>query len=305
MNDHATKLLSALRADDAEQVDEVFPLEFRQDLLETIALNVPIAPAKPVTSLAPRQRRRRPRALGALGALGATAAVAVTVMVLATDSAVGPAPAEAVSFHTASSGDIVATVTDPFATRARLNAAFAKQGLHIRISLIPVSPSAVGKVVYLTVSSSRGPQIGPLREGHCVSAGADCLIGLRIPRDFTATATIGLGRPAKSGEKYESQASAFAPGEPLHCSGLLGATVAHALPVLERDKLTVVRWDEDVEVASGSSGASSRSRSVARPPINDHIWSAVPVAAGRLMVQVESTPWPGTPGTGSFLNNGC
>jgi hypothetical protein len=218
-----------------------------------------------------------------------------------------------VSFHRSSSGEIIATVTDPFATRARLDAAFAKQGLHITINLIPASPSAVGRVVYLAVSSSRGAQIESLTHGRCVSnAKADCLvglggpeaIGLRIPRDFTARATIGLGRPAKPGERYESGGSAFAAGELLHCSGLLGATAARALPVFERDKLTT-RWSEDIEVRSGSSGVSSHSRNVSRPPAGDYIWGANLAQAGHLIVQVESTAWPDSPSTGSSLNDGC
>jgi hypothetical protein len=322
MNDPTSKLLSTLRAGEAGQPEEVFPPEFQRDLLAAITQE---APFQPHGTTAPRARRRllgastsrssrrRPRMLGALGALGATTAVAAGVVVLATSSAVGPAPADAVSFHRSSSGDIIATVTDPFATRARLDAAFAKQGLHITIDLIPASPSAVGRVVYLAVSSSRGAHIESLTHGSCVSnARADCLvglggpevIGLRIPRDFTAKATIGLGRPAKPGERYESGGSAFAAGELLHCSGLLGTTVAQALPVFERDKLTT-RWNEDIEVRNGSSGVSSRSRSVSRPPAGDYIWGAELAWAGHLMVQVERTPWPDTPGAGSSLNDGC
>jgi hypothetical protein len=48
---------------------------------------------------------------------------------------VSPAPAEVVAFRTAASGDIIATVTDPFAARAQLDAAFAKQGLKICYTL--------------------------------------------------------------------------------------------------------------------------------------------------------------------------
>lgn len=302
MTDHTTKLLKDLRPSDTGRTDEVFPVEFRSGLLQRIT-------AEAHTEAVDRRERpsplrRRPFALGVIGVTTVLACAAVAV-VLATGSAVNPTPADAVSFHTSRSGYILAAVTDPFATRTRLNAAFAKQGLHITINLIPVSPSAVGRVVYMTLSNTHGPQIEPLRQGnHCDSLATECSIGLRIPKGFTATATIGLGRPAKPGEAYESGASAFAPGEVLHCSRLLGATVARALPILERDKLTV-RWMEDIEIVTRHSGISSRAETVAQPSTHDYIWGANLSAQGHITVQVESKPWPGTPGAGAHFNDGC
>jgi len=82
---------------------------------------------------------------------------------------------------------------------------------------------------------SNGPQIGTLFGGSCVTGGGGpghCAIGLKIPRDFTGAGSVTLGRPAKPGEAYESTNSAFAPGESLHCSALIGKTVAAAKPVL-------------------------------------------------------------------------
>jgi hypothetical protein len=300
--DHTIDLLRALRPSDAERVDEIFPVKARADLLamitdqaHTVAHNSDAHPAP---------RRRRPLTLGVIG-MTSVAVPTVAAVVLATGSAVGPTPADAVSFHTTRHGYILASVTDPFATRTRLNAAFARQGLHITINLIPVSPSAVGRVVYMGISNSRGPQIQSLRQGDgCVSAATGCLIGLKIPKHFTATATIGLGRQAKPGETYASGASAFAPGEPLHCSGLLGATVARALPVLARDKLTV-RWMEDVEIRTRHTGVSSRARILTQPPTHNYIWTANLSAQGHVTIQTEPRPWPGTPGAGSHFNDGC
>jgi hypothetical protein len=237
--------------------------------------------------------------------VASVAAAIVALVLLVTGSAVNPAPADAVSFHADQDGRVLASITDPFATRTKLNAAFARQGLHITIQLFPVAPSSIGKLIYMSVSSSRGPQIKSLREGdRCTSNDADCAIGLRIPKGFTATATIGLGRPARPGETYTAGTSAFAPGEFLHCSGLLGASVARALPVLQHDKL-IIRWTEDIEVATGHSSVSSRSRSVVRPAGRDYIWGAELSALGRLTVQIEPQPWPATPGAGADFNNGC
>jgi hypothetical protein len=302
MDDHAMDLLWALRPNDAERVSEAFPDESRAGLLATLTNGThTVAQSRNARHA---RMRRGPLALGVLSVASVTVAV-VAVVLLATGSAVSPAPADAVSFRTDSNGYILASVTDPFATRTRLDSAFARQGLHIKIQLIPASPSAVGRVVYMGVSNTHGAQIEPLREGeHCVSNDAGCAIGLRIPKGFTATATIALGRPARPGETYGSGASAFASGEILHCSGLLGASVVHALPVLQQDKLTV-RWMEDIEVLTRHSGVSSRSRSVAQPPEHDYIWGAELSARGRLTVQVESKPWPANPGAGAHLNDGC
>ncbi len=301
MTDHTDKLLQGLRPSDAQRVDEVFSAEQRSDLLAQIT-----SEDRPV-AVVRRERPARPRRPLIIGTIGATTLLACATLatLLATGSAVSPAPADAVAFHTSPSGDLLASITDPFATRTRLNAAFAKQGLHITILLIPVSPSAVGRVVYMSLSSSRGPQIEPLREGdHCTPGDADCAIGLRIPKGFTATATIGLGRPARPGETYESSGSAFAVGELLHCSGLLGATVAQALPALERHKLTI-QWMEDIEVASRHSDVSSRARTVTDPPTSYYIWGANLSSHGHIIVQIEPKPWPATPGAGAHFNDGC
>ncbi len=302
MNDRAIDLLRALRSSDAELVDEVFSEEYRAGLLTRLTNEAHTAERRGNKHQAHRQRGSL--ALGAIG-IASIAAGIVAVVLLASGSAVNPPSADAVSFHSDPNGYILAAVTDPFATQARLDRAFAKQGLHIKIQLIPASPSTVGRVLYMGVSNTHGAQIEPLREGeHCVSNDAGCAIGLRIPRGFTAKATIALGRPARPGESYGSAASAFAGSEILHCSGLLGASVARALPVFQQDKL-IVRWMEDIEVRTSQSGSSSRSRSVAQPPASDYIWGAELSARGRLTVQVESRPWPATPGAGAHFNDGC
>ena len=301
MTDHTHQILRGLRPSDAGRVDAIFPAEGRSELLAHIT-NEDHTVA--VTRHPRRGWPRRPFTLGVIGATTLLACAAVAA-VLTTGSAVNPAPADAVSFRTSPNGDLLASVTDPFATRTRLNGAFAKQGLHITIRLIPASPSAVGRVMYMTLSSSRGPQIEPLREGdRCTSGDTDCAIGLRIPKGFTATATIGLGRPARAGETYESGGSAFAPGELLHCSGLLGATVARTLPVLERHKLTI-QWMEDIEVASRHSGVSSRARTVTDPPASYYVWGANLSSHGHIIVQIEPKPWPATPGSGAHFDDGC
>lgn len=58
----------------------------------------------------------------------------------------------------------------------------------------------------------------------------------------SGTATVSVGRPARRGEQYKSLTDAFLPGEALHCSGLLGAPAAAALPILKKLGLTPTWW---------------------------------------------------------------
>ena len=129
----------------------------------------------------------------------------------------------------------------PFAAKKQLDAAFAAHGLHIRVSLIPVSPSLVGTVVYLSDNGGSGA-IQTLGRGPCITGGGACPIRVAISSHFTGNGYITLGRPAKTGESYASTASAFAPGEALHCSGLIGAKVSAARPTLHAHGLTVAQW---------------------------------------------------------------
>jgi hypothetical protein len=150
--------------------------------------------------------------------------------------------------------------------------------------------------------SGAGDQIKALQGGHCLMGGGGCPIGLDIPKDFAGEGGISLGRPAKAGEQYESAASIFAPGEPLHCSGLLGARVAMALPVLQADNLMVVQWREDV---SDPSGLSSHSVPDAQPPVQNYVWDAELIEPTKIRVMTARTPWPNDPGAGSGYNKGC
>ena len=308
MNSDPTALLRDLRPGETEQIGELFPSERRTALLESIVGGTPqpVADRKRRAGARVRHpvrgrgsaRSWRPAIISALAAGAASTVVAVT---LSTTSDVGPAPAEAVTFATAPSGAIVATVTEPFAAQSRLDAAFASQGLKITVNLLPVSPSIVGTVLGVGESNSGAAQIRSLQGGNCLMGGGGCPIGVEIPRGFTGTGSITLGRPAKPGERYQSSASLFAPGEPLHCSGLLGSSVADALPVLRSDTLTVVDWRE---VTESSPGVSS-SVTLAAPPAQNYVWGAELVEPGRVRVDTERAPWPDTPGAGAQFNRGC
>ncbi len=319
MNRQTVERLQDLRHSDAGRVDELFPYGRRIELLEAIVSGSPLA-----AEVGQKAGVRRPRTTGGGGlrlrgqglrlwggglrlrrslvisAIGAAAAGIVAALLLSTTSAVSPTVAEAVAFRTAASGDILATVTEPFAAQTQLDAAFAEQGLKITVNLLPVSPSGVGTVLFVGESGSGVAQIAPLQGGHCLAGGGGCAIGIKIPRGFTGEGSITLGRPARPGEPYESSASIFAPGEPLHCSGLLGAKVASALGVLRAKHLTVVRWHEDVENAGVSQSVTD-----AGAPLQNYIWDAELTEPGKVRVTTESTPWPDDPGAGSGYDKGC
>jgi hypothetical protein len=307
-----TKLLRSMRPDDAVHVAEIFPADQRAMLIEEIVSHGARSVSRWTVSRRPQRRLRvRPtfnmrgrRRLILAPTLGLVAAVALVVTVLATSSALAPQTAVgAVAFRAVAGGDIVATVTNPFAAASQLESAFAQRGFDITLTLVPVSPSRVGTVVY---SSDDGGSsaIQPLQRGQCLNGGGGCAIGVRIPASFEGKGYIALGRPARPGEAYESQASAFAPGEPLHCSGLLGSRASAAQPVLEKDHLSV-EWREVTTSTSVSGTQTSHSTIDSAPASGNYIWDADMMAPGKLAIWTEPTPWPADDTHGAQFNQGC
>jgi hypothetical protein len=193
---------------------------------------------------APGARRRmsaRRRISLRTGIAVVAAAVAVVAAIGLWPSGAHPRPGRGATpgLHliafSAGHGTITARITDPYAAASQLTAVMRAHGLDIRIQAVPVSPSLVGTIVY-----TDAPIIHTLWKPACRVTG--CPVGLVIPASFTGQATIAVGRPARHGEMYESMADAFAPGEVLHCSGLQGAPVAAALPVLRKLGLTASWW---------------------------------------------------------------
>lgn len=289
-----SQTLRGLRARDADRVDDWFPPAQRGALLREITSTPrPLAADEQDAATTPRpstrsRASRRPRLL-VLAASAIAAGVAVAVLVL--NSTVQTQPAQAaVSFRTAADGELVATVRNPFAAEKQLDAAFAAHGLHITVSLVPVSPSLVGTVVY---SSDNGGNdaIQAIGHGRCLTGGGGCPIGLKIPSAFTGRGYITLGRPARAGESYESTASAFAPGEALHCSGLFGARVSAAMSVLHARGLTVAQWRVANKVTSTA-------------PAHNYVWLVDPMTARTMRVWTEPTPPTATSLSRSY-NAGC
>jgi len=202
--------------------------------------------AEPVS--APRRLRfsRRfamRRAAWGVGLAAATAMIVALALVLSPASPTrGPSGASVPRLRLVvfrSDGDqIIARITDPSAAAEQLTAVFKAHGLNIQVQTLPVSPSLVGTIVYSDVSNVQSLQAGPCMSG----GGTGCDVGLVIPADFSGEAYVSVGRAAAPGEDYASSADVFAPGEVLHCSGILGQSTSTTASTLQEMGVTV-RWD--------------------------------------------------------------
>jgi len=232
---------------------------------------------QPVTGHAPRpSTRRRRRALAGVTAVAAAAALVAVVLQgpSATRAAATHHPAldmHLVSF-TVRHGDIVARITDPDAAASQLTAVFRAHGLNITVKAIPVSPSLVGTITFSQVSTIR-----TLWRPACSLSPPGCPVGLVIPANFTGIGSIVVGRAAKPGEKYGSMSDSFAPGEALHCSGLVGQPASAALPVLRKLGLRPIWWE------LAGNGHSERTPA-------GYIVAGTPISATQVSLDIQPTP---------------
>ena len=292
MNPRHLRALARLRHADAAQVTALFPPARRETMLAAIyASGEDARGARGRRSRVGRARSRRvPRLAPALAGACALAAFGLSVLIFAPGAARHLAPAHratVVSFRYPKrgpdSGYIVATVTDPYAAQSALDAAFKAAGLDITVTLVPVSPSIVGTVVALS-EGANSSQIESLGGGACVTGGGGCPIGVKVPDNFSGSGSITIGRAAQPGESYDATASAFAPGEVLHCSGLLGAQVSSALAQIASDGITAQWSHTDASGATTANGTP--------PPGSYYIWDATSMSAGTVRFDTEAAPLP-------------
>jgi hypothetical protein len=282
-----------------DQLQELVETRGAAELFEAIVTSG--TPASQIFQASDRALRPPPRRFNPVWK--AAAVFAVVIAVSATALAIKPKQAAAVMFRSDPSW-IIAIVTDPAATASRLHAEFARQKLNISLHLLPVSPSIVGTVVYVGADDPQAVQ--PLQGGTCPNPGGACPIGLRIARGYTGRADVALGRQARPDEAYLSAGDAFSPGEVLHCTGLLGATVGDALPVLHRLGLTVEWRDEPMDLPSDQPPTTG-----GPPAPSAHIWSATPFSPGRVILWTakgplkNGTPYANLPSHLAAINRGC
>ncbi len=132
-------------------------------------------------------------------------------------------------------------VRNPAADPQRYRAEFRAHHLDITLSLVPVSPSLVGTVVFVGASQQGGAITPITARGRCTEASGtgSCPVGLRVPAGYRGSAQLVFGRAARPGEQYESTAPATARGEVMHGMHFRGRTVAVVLAMLRRRHVTV------------------------------------------------------------------
>ncbi len=129
-----------------------------------------------------------------------------------------PAPALAEVHLQVADGRLAITLLDLEAPPRRLEAVLRGLGVRTEIVEVPVGPSEVGRVVGTSDADGLAPELERL------DAGEATFRGFSVPVGWTGPLALHVGRPAASGEWYAQLSDALAPGEPLACRPLLGAT---------------------------------------------------------------------------------
>ncbi|KAB2368152.1 hypothetical protein [Actinomadura montaniterrae] len=303
MNHDIDPLVGRLATVTDARAAELLSDEAAADLAGRITA-APAEAAGPGAAPAPRRTRRR-LAIG-LPLLATGVAAAAVAAVLAGQSGGSgdpgrPAPsgsaptagtharvqlAAALSF-TRKGRYIDVRIRDPYADPARYKQEFAAHGLHVNLSLVPVSPSIVGTVVMEdTGATARPDDVTEIRvKGACevASGGDDCTVGVRIREGYTGTATIVFGRAARHGEQYESTAAATARGEAMHGMVYRKRHVSEVLAALKKRNVTVPEYRVMV-------GNESQVRYPGQVPGNWYVHDAVPWADGQVMLFVGPEP---------------
>jgi hypothetical protein len=193
-----------------------------------------------------------------------------------------------VDFSARSNGDIVAQITDPGAAASQLDAVFAAHHLDISVTVLPVSPSLVGTIVY-----DDGPDFQPIHAGLCQAGGTECTVGFVIPAGFTGHADIAVGRAADPGESYLSVDSSFGAGEALHCAGVLNQPVDVAAPIVAAKGLHA-QWR-----------VGSSSTNLGTAPAGDYVVGGIPISSTTVMLMAQPTPLAADTPELVEANTGC
>jgi hypothetical protein len=204
----------------------------------------------------------------------AVAGAAVVVAAVVVLGVVGPlrgAPALAITQE-----DEWATVRllDPDAGAEAMEQELEAAGIDGNVEEAPVSPSLVGR--WLAASWPDGPpEDVPAEVGGGTAQGwSSADVGgktLRLPVDGVHQAdgvghvTLWLGRPAEPDEPYWASGSAFAEGEPLHCSGVEGMRAQEAEQVVTRLGYEV-SWFTAVDISDGPESPGVETNPVKRAP---------------------------------------
>ncbi|GAA1592149.1 hypothetical protein GCM10009678_88000 [Actinomadura kijaniata] len=276
------------------------------DLARRITATAATADEPAAVPARPRFRRGLTVGLPLLATGVAGAAVAVTLAAPSGDPGTSARPTptratqgqvtlvSALSF-TRKGGHLDVRIRDPYADPARYKEEFAKHGLNVRLSLVPVSPSIVGTVVMEDTSDGTRPNdITQIRvKGACEvpSGGNDCTVGVRIRIGYKGSAAVVFGRAARRGEKYTSTAKADAPGEALHGMVYRKQRLSRVLAALKERNLTAPEYRVMV-------GNESQVRYPGQVPGDWYVHDASPWAHGQVLLFVGPRPTEQATGEG-------
>lgn len=175
---------------------------------------------------AARRRPRSPRTRVA----GVVAAAAAAVVTAGLAMVLSPDPARAAVQVTRASGRVEVILVDLESDPGAVEASLRAEGLDIDVVAVPTGPSERGRFTGIVASD---PDVLDI---HDESNPGGSFVGFSLPEGWKGSLEVGLGRRAEPGEDYEAFADAFAPQEPLACSGLHGQpldSVAEASGPLE------------------------------------------------------------------------
>ncbi len=213
--------------------DERFLTELREQLVAAASRRAEGSPDEPPAISHHPTPRPVGRAVRRMVELAA-AVVVVLAVVVAALLLRDPTPAAASVDITIDGNDLVVRLTDLETRPEQIVSAAKKAGLDVRVETVPVGPSQVGRFIGAT-ATSLPPELRRT-DGSTLA-----FTGFRIPRDWSGTLSLSLGRPARDGEEWVGVADALAPGGAAACRELLGATVDDAAAALDELGLTV-RW---------------------------------------------------------------
>ena len=190
----------------------------------------PAAPAAPA--------RRRPYRRLAVGATAATVVAATAVIAL---TAGGPGPirsyANAAVDIQRTNGTYRVHIKNVYADQRQFHQAFAKFGLDVTLSIVPVAPGRERRIV-----GGGGDAIGTISTVlKCPPGlGTACPLTVELsgPEIRRGSTTIMIGRAARPGEAYQFQRRGAGDNPP--SLRLTGKTVAAALARLRRQNMTAV-----------------------------------------------------------------
>lgn len=218
-----------------------------------------------------RSPRRRQTGLLAAGVGGAAAALLGAVTLL------NPATAQADVEVVRGANRVEVLLKDLQSSAPEVQEALDEANLDVRVEPVPVGPSNVGRFVGDTASEEG------LEDVRRSAASAGGFLGFSIPTDWPGTLTVFLGRPAEAGEHYLVTSNAFAPGEPLACTEVLGSPLAEAADLLDGMSVQVRGSLEDRRTTSLAAALASERA-------DWDVADALVIAEGEVLVTVSPTP---------------